>query len=107
MKYLSTAVLVALLPVMAGAASPAEDRISALQAEGYDRIEVKTGPSQTKIEALRGAEKVELVIDSVTGAVLKQEIENAAGETMRAGVRYRSRDRDFVGERRRGRSDDD
>jgi hypothetical protein len=107
MKQFVTAALAALLPVMAGATSPAEGRIAALQAEGYDRIEVRTGPSQTRIEALRCGEKVELVIDSVTGTVLKHEIESATGDPLRAGVRYRVRDGDFVGERHRRDDDDD
>ncbi|MBS4011986.1 MAG: PepSY domain-containing protein, partial [Roseovarius sp.] len=97
MKPIFFAALVALLPAMAGASPLTDAKVAALQADGYDRIEVKTGRSQTKIEALRGAEKLEVVYDSATGQVLKREIESAAyDDDISVGVKYRSRDRDFV-----------
>ena len=86
MKPIVYAALVALLPVMAEASPLIDTKVTALQAEGYDRIEVKTGRTQTKIEAIRGAEKLEVVYD------------------ISVGVKYRSRDRDFVG---RDKRDDD
>ncbi len=92
--------------------------VSDLQAQGFTRIEVKTGLTQTKVEAIRGTEKVETVFDRATGDVIKQEVETVrAGEDTRPGVEVRSRDRDFVdGSRsddrddsgsRSGRDDDD
>lgn len=97
MKPICPAALIALLPVMAGATSLIDSKVAALHAEGYDRIEVKTGLTQTKIEALRGARKLEMIYDSVTGAVLKREIElREYDDDISLGIRYRARGRDFV-----------
>jgi hypothetical protein len=77
----------------------AEARITALQAEGYSRLEVKTGLTQTKIEAidLANNKKLEIVIDSATGVVLSEEISTIGiFENTTAGVFYRTRNRDFV-----------
>lgn len=80
-----------------------------LQAQGFTRIEVKNGLTQTKVEAIRGTEKVEIVFDRDTGEVIKQEVETVrAGEDTRSGVEVRNRDRDFVdGSRSDGDDDDD
>ena len=77
----------------------AEARITALQAEGYSRLEVKTGLTQTKIEAidLANNKKLEIVIDSATGVVLSEEISTIGFlENRTEGVFYRTRNRDFV-----------
>ena len=82
------------------------DKIVAdLQSNGYDRIEIKVGPSQTKAEAINGNRKIEVVYDNATGSIIKQEHESAAGESISQGVDVRREDRDFE---RRGddRSDD-
>lgn len=92
--------------------------ISDLQADGFTRIEVKNGVTQTKVEAIRGTEKVETVFDRATGEVIKQEVETVrAGEDTRPGVEIDTRDSDFVDgarsddrdddDRRSGRGDDD
>lgn len=79
--------------------------VSDLQAQGYTRIEVKNGVTQTKVEAVRGTEKIETVFDRATGEVIKQEVETVrSGDDTRPGVEIDTRDRDFVGG---GRSDDD
>jgi uncharacterized protein Smg (DUF494 family) len=79
--------------------------VSDLRAQGFTRIEVKNGLSQTKVEAIRGTEKVETVFDRATGEVIKQEVETVrAGDDTRPGVEIRDRDRDFVDG---SRSDDD
>lgn len=81
--------------------------VTDLQAQGYTRVEVKTGPTQTKVEAIRGTEKVEVVYDSASGAVLKSETEAVRpGDDISPGVSIRNRDRDFLGGGRRGHSDD-
>ena len=49
--------------------------VQELQTDGYTRIEVKTGPTQTKVEAIRGTEKVEFVYDNATGTILKREVD--------------------------------
>lgn len=97
MKQLLCAALLAAVPMIALAGFTLEDEIVRLQAAGYDRIEVKTGPTQTKIEAVSGQRKLELVYDGRTGSVLKHEMEAARGDDhIHTGVRYRTRDRDFV-----------
>jgi hypothetical protein len=79
------------------AAVTAESVISDFQAQGYDRIEVKKGPTQMKVEAIRGTEKVEVVIDTATGGVLKRETATASiREQGQTGVEVKERARDFV-----------
>jgi len=87
------------VPVDAPAVTPVEMQISMLDTQGYKRIEVKTGLTQTKIEAINPVtlEKLELVIDTASGEILSQEtgtvglLENTA-----EGVFYRTRNRNFV-----------
>lgn len=77
--------------------SATDAKIAELQAAGFTRIEVKNGPTQSKIEAIRGQEKVEMVIDQTTGATLKEENERVGLFANRqAGVEVRDRNRDFV-----------
>ena len=93
---------------MAMAAVSTEQVISDYQAQGYSWIEVKRGPTQIKVEAVKGSTKVETVIDIATGAVLKTETEAASARDMgRTGVQLRDRDRDFVEVRGSGNSRDD
>ncbi len=90
-------VLGLMLPAATGFALTVEQAVADLQAAGYTRIEVKRGLSQMKVEAIRGSEKLELVLDRATGAVLKREAEAVrAGENTAAGVSIRDRGRDFV-----------
>lgn len=98
--------------------SSTDDIVRDLQAQGYTRIEIKNGATQTKVEAIRGTEKVETVFDRATGDVIKQEVETVdSGDDTRPGVEIRTRDRDFVDgsgsdddddddDRRSGRDDD-
>jgi hypothetical protein len=84
---------------IASAAIDTEALVSALQADGYTRVEVKVGPTQTKVEATNGDRKVETVYDNETGQVLKSETELVrAGEDISPGVEVRTTDRDFVGD---------
>lgn len=91
----------------AAAAVTAEQVISDLKAEGYGWIEVKRGPTQMKVEAVRGTEKLEFVIDRATGTVLDRETEIAdAEDTARSGVSVRDRSRDFADDDSDDRDDD-
>lgn len=82
--------------------------VSDLRADGYNFIEIKRGPTQTKIEAIRGNEELEIVYDNATGDVLKREVGRAdADEIGRTGIEIDTEDRDFVGDRRRGDDDHD
>jgi hypothetical protein len=92
---------------MAVALTPNE-AIAELQAAGYSRIEVKVGPTQMKVEAIRGTEKVELVYNRATGTLLKRGVETLRpGENTASGVFVRERGRDFVRVRASGSASDD
>ena len=99
--FITTALLLA--AGTAGAQSSTQAGvIERLQSQGYDYIEIKEGLTQTKVEAIRGTEKLEFVYDNTSGTILKQEVERAeADEIGRNGVELDRRDRDFV------ESDDD
>jgi hypothetical protein len=76
-----------------------EAQIAELSLEGFKRFEVKTGLTQTKIEAINPEtlDKLEIVIDSATGIVLSQEAGKAGMlENIKEGTFYRTRNRDFV-----------
>lgn len=82
---------------MAFAAISSDSVVTSLLADGYTRVEVKQGPMQIKVEAIRGTEKLEIVYDIETGAILKQEVETVRpGENTAPGVSIRDRDEDFV-----------
>lgn len=55
------------------AQSIADQVITALQADGYERIEIDNGPSTIKVEAIRGDRKLEIIYDAITGEILEQE----------------------------------
>ncbi len=82
---------------IAFAAITSDSVVTSLRAEGYTRIEVKQGPTQIGVEAIRGPEKLEIVYDIETGSILKQEIETVRpGVNTAPGVRIRNHDDDFV-----------
>ena len=88
----------------AALALTAQDVINTLSARGYTRIEVKTGPTQTKLEAIRGTEKLEVIYDNASGDTLKSEVQAVEpGENTAPGVSVRNRNRDFL----RGDGNDD
>jgi hypothetical protein len=71
--------------------------------EGYDYVEVKIGPTQTKVEAIKGNVKVEVIYDNETGDIIKQEQESADADDMgRTGKQVRTVRDDFE-----DRDDDD
>ncbi|MFN3846653.1 MAG: hypothetical protein ACK4RZ_12670 [Paracoccaceae bacterium] len=75
----------------------ADDVVADLQAAGYTRVEVRVGPTQIKVEAIRGTEKLETVYDAATGAVIKTQVRTVEAGTQTApGVTVRERKRDFV-----------
>jgi hypothetical protein len=78
--------------------------VANLQDLGYEFIEIKNGPTQVKVEAIRGTDKLELIYDRTTGDILKRERERAeADEIGRSGVQIDTRNKDFID----GRDDDD
>lgn len=107
-RFLITAAAVLLSGQVAQAAVTAGTLISDLQAQGYTWIEVKRGPAQIKVEAVRGTEKVEFVVDAATGTVLEREVERAdRDEIGRTGVQVADRRGDFVSADGRDLDDDD
>jgi hypothetical protein len=93
----------------AQAQSFADRLVSQFSEQGFTRMEVKNGPTQTKVEAIRGNQKVEVVYDQATGSIIKQESQRVrSGDDRSAGVEIRDRDSDFVDDRDgAGRADDD
>lgn len=95
-----------LLTGQAALALTSEQVIDDLTAQGYTRIEVRNGLTQTKVEAIRGTTKLEVIYDQATGAVLKTETEAVEpGDDTTPGISVRNRNRDFV--RVSGRDDSD
>lgn len=91
-----------------GTAVDTDGIVAELRAEGYDFIEIKRGPTQTKVEAIRGNRELEIVYDNETGQVLKRETGIAdSSDVGRTGIEIDTEDRDFVGDRRRASRDDD
>ena len=82
---------------MAFAALTTDTVVTDLTALGYTRIEIKTGPTQMKVEAIRRTEKLEVIYDIESGDILKQEIETVdAGDDIAPGVDISTDDEDFV-----------
>jgi hypothetical protein len=81
---------------MAFAAIDPQALANSYLAEGYTFVEVKQGPTQTKLEAVKGATVVEVVYDNGTGAIISQETQAAdADEIGRTGVQVKTTDKDF------------
>ena len=103
--------IAALILGSAATADPFTDRVIAEFRElGFQSIEVKNGPTQVKVEGVRGNREYEVVYDRATGRILKQEQGLADDRDVgRDGVEEQQRNRDFVGDdrRRAGRDDDD
>lgn len=96
-KLLMTVSALVLSTSMAFAALNTETVVTGLKADGYTRIEVKTGPTQTKVEAINGTEKLEVIYDNATGNELKREVGTVGLlENITEGVFYDDRSRDFI-----------
>ena len=93
---------------MSMAAITTDAIVSDFQAQGFTRVEVKVGPTQMKVEAIRGAEKVEVIYDIASGAVLKREVGTVGAlENTTPGVQIRDRGRDFLRDGDDDSNDDD
>ena len=81
---------------MAFAAIDAQSLADSYIAEGYTYVEVKVGPTQTKLEAVKGERKAEVIYDNATGDVIKSEFENADDDYIgRTGIEIDTSDDDF------------
>lgn len=84
---------------MASAGALTDQVVADLQSQGFDRIEVDEGPTQVKFEAIRSTDgvKIEVVYDSATGTIIKQEQDAVTpGTNVTPGVFIESDDEDFV-----------
>lgn len=81
---------------MAMAEITADELVAAYQVKGYTRIEVTTGLTQIKVEAIMGKAKVEVVYDALTGAILHEETGWAKGSERGTGIEVKSEDHDFL-----------
>lgn len=94
---LATTATLALASTPALAQSATDQIVADLQSQGFTYVEVQEGPSQIKVEAVRDGMKLEVIYDSATGEILRQETEVAEGEyATRTGVEIESDDEDFI-----------
>ncbi len=75
----------------------ATDLVAAYQAQGFTKIEVTTGLTQIKVDAVKGNSQVEAIYDSATGAILKQDSGFAPRRDRGTGVQLRTSTHDFLG----------
>jgi len=95
-KLLMFTAATALSVNMAYAAIDGASLADAYIAEGYDYVEVKVGPTQTKVEAIKGNVKVEVIYDNETQAIIKKEQETADGDDVgRTGKEVKTVTKDF------------
>lgn len=96
-KSLALSTAFALWSVAAQADGFTDAVLAKFQERDFDFIEVKEGPTQVKVEAIRGTQKLEVIYDRATGNILKQEQEAAdADEIGRSGVEFDRRSADFL-----------
>lgn len=93
-RLLATTAALAIAASAAMSQSAADQIVAQLQGQGFTRIEIKEGPTQIKVEAIRGSTKVEYIYDARTGALLSSETSRVrAGDDTRPGIEV-DRDRD-------------
>ena len=101
MKFTTTVPIATAFAIWVGAAHADtfnDSIVQNLTDLGYEFIEIKNGPTQVKVEAIRGAEKLEVIYDRTTGKILKQERESALGDDDygRSGLQIDTRRDDFL-----------
>jgi hypothetical protein len=79
LKLMTAAVLLLASTSLSQAAWSSQQVIDQYRAEGYTRVEVKMSATQAKVEAIKGTQKVEVIYDLATGAILKKETETVRG----------------------------
>ncbi len=86
----------ALSTSMGHAAIDAESLADAYLEEGYTYVEIKVGPTQTKLEAVKGDRMVEVIYDNETEEVIKKEFQDVEDDYIgREGVEIDQSDKDF------------
>ena len=95
-KLLMFTASAALFANVAYAAIDAQVLADSYLAEGYTFVEVKTGPTQTKVEAIKGETETEVIYSNETGLIISTETNVADAEYIgRVGVEIGSSDEDF------------
>lgn len=95
-RIFALAAALALSGSMAFAAITADDVVKTYKDAGYTRIEVKTGPTQIKVEAIKQGAKIEVVYDKETGDVVKTESYTLdPSVVVDPGVQIRTTTKDF------------
>lgn len=95
-KLMMSAAL-ALIGTAVSAAVSTDVVVQSLSAQGFTRVEVKRGLSQIKVKAIRGDEKLDLVLDGATGRILKQSMARTMFlDNKTPGFFVSERQRDFL-----------
>ncbi len=81
---------------IASASVTADQLVATYQAQGYTTIDVTTGVSQIKVEAVVNQTQIEVVYDIATGAILGQEQSAADPKDANQGVEVAVSDQDFL-----------
>ena len=103
-RILAGAAVLITVAAAGNAQSLIDQAVSQLTEQGYSRIEVKRLGTTVKIEAQKGGRELEVVYDSATGAVLKQEVNQIReGDDTTPGVYISGRGDDNRSDRSRGR----
>jgi hypothetical protein len=85
---------------VAHAESIADQVISQLTAQGYERIEIYNSPTEVRVEATKGGRVLEVVYDAVTGQILHQEVSRFRTHNQNMTVAARAMaDRNTLGHR--------
>ena len=103
-RILASAAVLVTIAAAGNAQSLIDQAVSQLTEQGYTRIEVKRLGTTVKVEAQRDGRELEVVYDSATGTVLKQEVNQIrAGDDTTPGVYISGRGDDNRSDRSRGR----
>ncbi|MDZ4312344.1 MAG: PepSY domain-containing protein [Cypionkella sp.] len=95
-KPLMITALFGLWASTAQAAITVQDVVRTYQDAAYTHIEVKEGPTQIKVEAVKDGVKLEVVYDKASGAEVKRETETVGTTVGGSGVEISTDDDDFT-----------
>jgi hypothetical protein len=96
---LTTTAFLAMSAAGVHAQSLSDQVITALQQQGYERIEVTNGATQLKVEAVRDGRVLEAIYNLADGAIIRQEVRPFGSESddnsIPLGVSFDSESDDF------------
>jgi hypothetical protein len=105
--FSALAMVFAFSSTMALGAITTDQLIAEYQTNGYSYIEVKSGLSQIKVEAVKDGKRIEVIYDIATGAPIKTSTYSVGTiVTPDPGVRLRNTNRDFSRSDSNDRDDD-